>query len=95
MEKLTTEQIANWRGIMSTMGMSMISSIVSDKEVEGFAESIQRQIDQECEKERVKDKLINTYRGPEVRTIQESNRKLAEEQNISGFRNNIRVVKGK
>ena len=80
MEKLTPEQIANWRGIMSTMGMSMISSIVSDEEVEKFANGIQRRV---------------SIMTNEERSIEESNKVMREAVQISGFKNTIRIVKGK
>jgi len=80
MEKLTPEQIHNWRRIMSTMGMSMISSIVSDEEVEKFANGIQRRV---------------SIMTNEERSIEESNKVMREAVQISGFKNTIRVVKGK
>jgi len=85
MEKLTPEQIHNWRRIMSTMGMSMISSIVSDEEVEKFAKGIQHRV----------SIMANEEREVLKRSIEESNKVVREAVQISGFKNTIRVVKGK
>ncbi len=81
MEKLTPEQIHNWRRIMSTMGMNMLSSILPDEEIEKLVNGIQHRIAIEEENEK--------------RSIEESNKVMREAVHVSGFKNTIRVVKGK
>lgn len=90
MDEFTPKQIDNWRRVMSNMGMSTISSIVSDEEVKKFANWLQHLISEDL-------KDIETRQKQQAqRTIQESDRLRTEaKEPVSGFRNTVRIVKGK
>lgn len=79
------EQIQSWRRVMSSMGLSMIVSVVSDKEVEEFANSIQRQINGELERLLNHDDLLEKY----AQQKDDEWKRLIND----GFHNSIRVIK--